>query len=321
MQDIKWTFRRWRLHGLLVSALALGACSTTPDQRADRDGGPSKPPFDVMAVPDAVPKVEPRSRYGNPASYVVFGQRYHVMPASDGYVERGIASWYGDKFHGKRTSSGDPYDMYGMTAAHKTLPLPTYARVTNLQNGRSIVVKINDRGPFARNRIIDLTYTGAAKLGLLGAGTGLVEVRALDPRRPDPGPTLLMAQNTAPAPRPAPKPAPAAAARQTAPALLDALIPPAHADDMPPAPTARATASPTLYLQIGAFASRDNAEQLRHKLSTTARMPGIHISEAVSNQRPIYRVRIGPLASAAEADRVSGELARYGIANPRVVVD
>lgn len=319
MQVNTRTFRNWRLHGLLLAALALSACSTAPVQRAGRDGGPSRPPIDVMAIPDAVPKVEPRSRYGNPANYVVFGQRYHVMPTSDGYVERGVASWYGDKFHGKRTSSGDPYDMYGMTAAHKTLPLPTYARVTNLQNGRSIVVKINDRGPFVDNRIIDLTYTGAAKLGLLGAGTGLVEVRALDPRRPDPGPTLLMAKN-APATPPAPKSAPVAATRQTAPALLDALIPPANADDTPPAPSARATASPALYLQIGAFASRDNAEQLRDKLSA-ARMPGIHISEAVSNQRPIYRVRIGPLASVAEADRMTGELARYGIANPRVVVD
>lgn len=313
--------RNWRLHGLLLAALALSACSTIPDQRAGQDGGPARPPLDIMSIPDAVPKVEPRSRYGNPANYVVYGTRYHVMPTSTGYVERGIASWYGDKFHGKRTSSGDPYDMYGMTAAHKTLPLPTYARVTNLRNGRSIVVKINDRGPFVANRIIDLSYVGAAKLGLLGTGTGLVEVRALDPRRPDPGPTLIEArQSPTGFPAPAtPRPAAAATSKPKS-SIVDSLISPAYADDAPPAAKSPGSATPTLYLQIGAFANRDNAEQLRSKLGA-ARFPGIHVSEAVSNQRPIYRVRIGPLASAAEADRMTGELARYGIANPRVVVD
>lgn len=292
-------------------ALALGACSTVPDQRGSV---PGSAPRDIMAIPDAVPKVEPRSRYGNPANYVVFGKRYQVMPTSNGYVERGIASWYGPDFHGKRTSSGDPYDMYGMTAAHKTLPLPTYARVTNLSNGRSIVVRINDRGPFVTNRIIDLSYTGAAKLGLLGHGTGMVEVRALDPRRPDPGPTLIEVRNT-PATLPSrPAPPSTSVAAKPAPTLLDRIIPPAHADDTPP------THTPTLYLQIGAFASRDNAEQLRSKLSA-AHVPGIHISETLSNQRPLYRVRVGPLASAAEADRMASELVRHGITNPRVAID
>ena len=312
-------FGDWQLHGLLVAAVTLGACTSAPPQRADRDSGPSRPPFDVMAVPDAVPKVEPRSRYGNPPSYVVFGKRYHVMPTSDGYVERGIASWYGEKFHGLRTSSGDAYDMYGMTAAHKTLPLPTYARVTNLRNGRSIVVKINDRGPFAHDRIIDLTYTGAAKLGLIGAGTGLVEVRALDPRRADPGPTLIEVKRNAPEPPPTASTRVASAA--PAARILDTLIAPAHADELPAAARSGAGATaPTLYLQIGAFVNRDNAEQLRSKLSAVS-FPDIHISESLSNQRPIYRVRIGPLASVADADRMAGELARHGITNPRVVID
>ncbi|MBI5040323.1 MAG: septal ring lytic transglycosylase RlpA family protein [Gammaproteobacteria bacterium] len=324
MRIIVRTWWYWRVHGLVVMALALGACSTVPNQRS----GPGAVPRDIMAIPDAVPKVEPRSRYGNPATYVVFGRRYHVLPTSNGYVERGVASWYGPDFHGERTSSGDTYDMYGMTAAHKSLPLPTYARVTNLRNGRSIVVRINDRGPFVDNRIIDLSYTGAAKLGLIGSGTGLVEVRALDPRRPDldPGPTLLMAQNTLPS---KPAQAKSAAAAKPAPKLpkqiIDKLISPAYADDTPPSGNAPGAnppgpATPTLYLQIGAFSNRDNAEQLRSKLSA-AHMPGIHISESVSNQRPIYRVRIGPLASVAEADRMASELGRYGIANPHVVID
>lgn len=314
--------RCWRVHGLLAMSLALGACGTVPTGRLSRDGTTDAVPRDIMAIPDAMPKVEPRSRYGNPATYVVFGRRYHVMPTSNGYVERGVASWYGPDFHGERTSSGDTYDMYGMTAAHKSLPLPTYARVTNLRNGRSIVVRINDRGPFVDNRIIDLSYTGAAKLGLIGTGTGLVEVRALDPRRPDPGPTLRMAENTLPSKpaQPVSRPAPTPPTAKPAPKLIDSLITPAHADDTLPAGNSPAAATPTLYLQIGAFSNRGNAEQLRSKLSA-AHVSDIHISESVSNQRPIYRVRIGPLASVAEADRMAATLGRYGIANPRVVVD
>jgi rare lipoprotein A len=142
-------------------------------------------PVDLDAIPDAVPRAEPRSAHGNPPFYDVFGQRYFVLPAATGYLERGVASWYGPTFHGGNTSSGEQYDMYGMTAAHKTLPLPTYARVTNLRNGKSIVVRVNDRGPFVANRLIDLSYTAAAKLDMLREGTTLVEVRALTPGVPD----------------------------------------------------------------------------------------------------------------------------------------
>ena len=140
-----------------------------------------KPP-DVDAVPDAVPKDEPRSKRGNPPFYTVLGKRYVVLPSAEGYVERGVASWYGPTFHGVSTSMGESYDMYGMTAAHKTLPLPAYARVTNLRNGKSVVVRINDRGPFVANRIIDLSYTAAAKLDMLREGTTLVEVRVVTAR-------------------------------------------------------------------------------------------------------------------------------------------
>jgi rare lipoprotein A len=142
-------------------------------------------PLSIDAIPDAVPRAEPRSAHGNPPFYDVYGQRYFVLPAATGYLERGVASWYGPTFHGGNTSSGEQYDMYGMTAAHKTLPLPTYARVTNLRNGKSIVVRINDRGPFVANRLIDLSYTAAAKLDMLREGTTLVEVRSLTPGVPD----------------------------------------------------------------------------------------------------------------------------------------
>lgn len=161
---------------LLVMLLA--GCGSTPD------GGPPPGTLDPADIEDAVPRVEPRSRYGNPSSYTVFGETYHVLESARGYVERGIASWYGEKFHGRRTSSGEPYDMYAMTAAHKTLPLPSYVRVTNLQNGRSAIVRVNDRGPFKDNRLIDLSYAAAVKLGILGAGTAPVEVAAIDPARP-----------------------------------------------------------------------------------------------------------------------------------------
>ena len=179
---------------LLAAATVLSACGGSPTV----DGGPSGS-VDVASIPDAQPKVEPRSRYGNPSSYTVYGTRYHTLKTSDGYSERGIASWYGTKFHGRRTSSGDSYDMYAMSAAHKTLPLPTYVRVTNLENRRSVVLRVNDRGPFQANRIIDLSYTAASKLGILAKGTGYVEVVALDPRSPE----SVMVKNPAATPRPA----------------------------------------------------------------------------------------------------------------------
>ena len=169
---------------ILISCFVLYACSSITIM--EKDGAPARP-ADVSSVKDAVPKTEPRSKYGNPDSYEVFGKRYYVLNDSHGYIERGIASWYGTKFHGRRTSSGETYDMYAMTAAHKTLPLPTYAEVINLENNKHVIVKVNDRGPFHENRIIDLSYSAAAKLGILAKGTGIVEVRAIDPVNYSPG--------------------------------------------------------------------------------------------------------------------------------------
>ena len=176
-----------------VLCVLLAACSTltrrAPAQRAPLPApAPAPvppPPAGVESIPDAVPRAEPRSAHGNPPFYDVLGRRYFVLGAADGYLERGVASWYGPTFHGGNTSSGELYDMYAMSAAHKTLPLPTYARVTNLRNGRSVVVRINDRGPFVANRLIDLSYTAATKLDMIREGTTLVEVRALTPGTPD----------------------------------------------------------------------------------------------------------------------------------------
>jgi rare lipoprotein A len=201
---------------LMVCMVLLGACSTSPPPRSEPQVTPvpapgperstaPRPPANLDAIPDAVPRVEPRSTRGNPLSYEVFGKRYVILPTADGYVERGVASWYGPDFHTRSTSSGEPYDMYAMTAAHKTLPIPAYARVTNLSNGRSVVVRINDRGPFVDNRIIDLSYTAAHKLGMTQAGTAFVEVQVITP-----GSTAEAARGIAP------------------PALPDPLTPPRH---------------------------------------------------------------------------------------------
>jgi rare lipoprotein A len=175
-----------------TTALLLTACGSTPRRPGapppatvpapgPERATPPPPPANLDAIPDAVPRIEPRSNRGNPVSYEVFGQRYYIAATAEGYKERGVASWYGPDFHTRATSSGEPYDMYAMTAAHKTLPIPAYARVTNLGNGRSVVVRINDRGPFVGNRIIDLSYTAAHKLGMTQAGTAFVEVEVITP--------------------------------------------------------------------------------------------------------------------------------------------
>lgn len=270
---------------LLGILLLLAGCGSL----GGRDGGPSRS-ADLSHVPDAVPRAEPRSRYGNPASYEVNGRRYTVRHSAEGYVERGIASWYGTKFHGRRTSSGETYDMHALTAAHTTLPLPTYVRVTNLNNGRSTVVRVNDRGPFHDNRIIDLSYAAASKLGIVETGTGLVEVRALTPGQPAPPPTTL-AQGTA---------------AVTSGAVLGG----------------PATAHPVgLYLQVGAFVSRSNAEQLRSRLSGEP-LPPVRVQEgADAGNTPIYRVRIGPISSVDEADRLAARLGSLGVGTPHVVID
>jgi rare lipoprotein A len=263
--------------GALLLALA-SACTTSPGPQIvpappqpERDGPPPQP-IDLASIADAVPRAEPRSRYGNPPNYAQDGQVYHVMVSSSGYVARGVASWYGTKFHGRRTSSGEPYDMYAMTAAHTTLPLPTYVQVTNLQNGRTAVVKVNDRGPFVKNRLIDLSYAAAARLGILEHGTGLVEVRALDPDT----------ANSA----------------------------------APPAPHGA-----SLYLQVGAFTDPQNAERLQARLKETA-LAGVQVTAGHNSVHlPVYRVRIGPIVSIEEADRMADRLAELGIRDPHIVVD
>jgi peptidoglycan lytic transglycosylase len=269
----------FRIGYLVVLLLSLEGCGTMTAMRDNfrQDSGPLQP-VDIASIPDAIPKVEPLSKYGNPTSYVVDGERYYVMASSSGYVKRGIASWYGTKFHGQRTSSGEPYDMYAMTAAHKTLPLPTYAEVTNLLNGRTVIVKINDRGPFKDNREIDLSYAAAAKLGITETGTGIIELKAINPatyhQHPVSGEYM------------------------------------ASVDDHPP----------SLFLQIGAFAERLNAERLISRLSSDA-PAGVHFSIDRDVKTLLYRVRVGPISNVDEADRMSADLALLGISDSHIVVN
>ena len=164
---------------LLMLSIGLASCSIFSREQKD---GPPKHHVNINKIPNAKPKVEPRSRYGNPPSYVVHGKRYYVLKSAKNYNKIGYASWYGTKFHNHLTSSREPYSMFAMTGASRDLPLPTYVRVTNLKNGRWIIVKVNDRGPFKQDRIIDLTYVGAKKLGFVNNGTALVQVTAINPR-------------------------------------------------------------------------------------------------------------------------------------------
>lgn len=293
-------FNRRCQAALLAVPLFIGGCGNLPTGGSGffsrQDSAPAGH-VDISKIPDAIPRAEPHSRYGNPDSYVVFGKRYHVKRSSVGHVERGIASWYGTKFHGRRTSSGEPYNMYAMTAAHKSLPLPTYAEVTNLENGRKITVKINDRGPFKDNRIIDLSYVAAKKLGIAGAGTGLVEVRAINPATPRRTPAA---------------PTTTAAAVGAAPSNQDDKL-----------RRVGATQDVGIYLQVGAFGDRYNAENLRARIRDIDTVPlaKINVTQGVKADISIFRVRIGPIDNVPEADQVIKRLAALGIKDPHIIID
>ena len=247
-------------------------------------------------IPDAIPRVEPRSRSGNPESYEVRGKRYFTQKTSAGHVERGLASWYGRAFHGRKTSSGERYDMYAMTAAHPTLPIPSYARVTNSENGKSVVVRINDRGPFHDNRIIDLSYTAAYKLDVL-KGVTPVTVEAV---LPETAPTSFAAQAAEDVVEPTTQPVTLAAAPAPE-------VKPQPAEPTVPVPAMEA-AKPTVsyYLQLGAFSSQARANDLLDKI--TARLsrdfPGV-LRIAIDG---LYKVQAGPFATPEEADRAAALL-------------
>jgi rare lipoprotein A len=316
-----------------VMVLSLGGCFSAPRESAPpphagvpphaASPAPTSPPL-PQTVPDAIPRFEPRSIYGNPPFYEVFGKRYYVMASSVDYVERGVASWYGPGFHQIRTSMGEPYDMYGMTAAHKTLPLPAYVRVTNLENGRSIVVRVNDRGPFVGNRIIDLSYTAAAKLDMLRNGTAMVEVRALQPVDPA-GDTNVVAAARRASGVGASGPAAASSASLADTPLANAPTTGVAAGGTPATPLiapAPVTSAPvrTLFVQAGAFANPENAQRLAEKLRGGG-YGKVFVRDDLIGGRKLYRVRIGPVPDVPDFDRIVAALEQAGVRDAHLALD
>ena len=293
------------------------------------DRGPSNAP-DLSLRSEPVPKVEPRARYGNRSPYTVLGRSYHVMKSAQGYVQRGVASWYGEKFHGRATSSLEPYDMYAFSAAHKTLPLPTYARVTNLRNGRSVVVRVNDRGPFHEDRLIDLSYAAAVKLGMHDHGVAKVEVRALTP-----GEALVDAPM-----RPERRPASAIRRRSQAPVTTSSVAASTRAET--PSSVARAEQPSSVqrpeqpsssrqgeavaetfrqtWIQVASFQSRDNAQRLVQRLEAED-LTDIEILDAQVRGSRVFRVRLGPVDGRALAERLAARVRSLGLGHPTLVAE
>src|SRR5574340_129436 len=305
---------------LALATLMLAACGSAPQRKVETrstpapvedhaagapassqgggylagDGPGADAPANFDAIPDAVPRSEPLHRYAN-RPYTALGKTYTPLAAAGNYKERGIASWYGKKFHGQRTSSGEVYDMYGMTAAHPTLPIPSYARVTNTANKKSVVVRINDRGPFLHERVMDLSYTAAHKLGYINNGSAEVEIESLAPdaslntlAKPDAVETKPLAKAEAPA-----SPAPAV--------------------------STAAAAGGNVYLQLGAFKSPEAAEsfmaQMRAKLGDAGKQLSVFVKDGLN------RVHLGPYANQdaarSSADSLQGKLGFKPLVNLR----
>ncbi|MBE0612468.1 MAG: septal ring lytic transglycosylase RlpA family protein [Burkholderiales bacterium] len=335
---------------MLAAGLILGGCGSTPKRGAIvRDAGVAAPksasngaaprtgrgggyyqddgpgdsqPANLDQIADAEPRLEPLARAAN-NPYTVFGQQYVPRKTLAPYRQRGIGSWYGRKFHGQRTSSGEPYDMYAMTAAHTTLPIPSYARVTNLANDRSVIVRVNDRGPFLAGRLIDLSYAAAYKLGYVGAGSASVEVELITP---DEIPLIVAQQKKAlqtaspvqPAPSPQDTPQAPAETRPVAPVLAAAASP------TPPEPAEPAQAMPVdtgaggVYLQLGAFSGRDNAENFRVRVYQ--QLVWLNDAIRIFARDGMYRLDLGPYRDREEAAGMAGKIREALQLKPLIVV-
>ena len=324
---------------LIATTLLLAACGTVPQRKAEApkappaakagggylkgDGPGADAPANIDAIPDAVPKSEPLHRYAN-RPYVALGKTYIPLTMTGTFKQRGIASWYGKKFNGERTSSGEIYDMYAMTAAHPTLPIPSYARITNTSNKKTVIVRINDRGPFIEDRIIDLSYTAAYKLGIVSSGSAEVEVESISPNSIINTITVSNVQSKPLDRSPAAAVAapPAAAAVIVAPAadpaasavaaipVADSAVPAApvtsspDAGATPPALPAVAAASPGssdtgVYLQLGAFKTQEAAQAYLEKMR--GKLGGLGKQLKLTSKDGLVRVHIGPYASQSEA--------------------
>lgn len=286
-----------RISVVTTLCLVLSACAGNVITRDSKDGGPSRS-VDMSHVPDAVPRVELRTRAGNKSPYTVLGKTYQLLPDSKGYREKGGASWYGTKFHGRRTSNGEVYDMYAMTAAHKTLPIPAYVKVTNLENGKVVVVRVNDRGPFHEGRIIDLSYAAASKLGFAQQGTAQVLVEAVGPG--DQVPSSYGASQSS-----------------SSTSVISSQI----VTDVSPISTSVTESyelPPNTYLQAGAFSSIQGAETIKQRINQLTDTP-VLIVEA--SKDALYKVRVGPIRDNLQMMRLRELLASNQLPTPHVVYD
>ena len=325
-----------------VSLLAtLSACSVIPERQVTQDK------VDISTIPDAVPKMEPLSKSGNPESYVQSGKRYWIIPNPYNYKETGLASWYGTKFQGKQTSSGETYNMYKMTAAHKTLPLPTYVRVTSLTNNKTVIVKVNDRGPFKDERIIDLSYAAAKKLGISDSGTDQVEVKVIDPMQftaegankkgnaettgltqsaPLPVESIPATEGQPPAQTEQAEPtsgntasgsaatsgtATAQGSSNTGMQEMAATEAQTAAESSAPNTTPNG-ASVKIFVQVGAFGNAENAARLQSELSEI-QSNNVIVDSSGGPQGILHRVQIGPFNSEEEARKLEAPLKNHGI--------
>jgi rare lipoprotein A len=294
----------------VLAASVLAACASNGPVAT-----PSVPGAASVEPPPKGGSPEPqRSDRGNPPFYDVLGKRYRVLESSDGYHARGVASWYGRDFHGLATSSGEPYNMHAMTAAHTTLPIPTWVEVTNLANNKRVVVKVNDRGPFVDNRLIDLSYAAAVQLDMIRTGTARVEVRAL---RGPPGAVPATATASAAAVGGAQPGAPSASPAPPPGGQIDTPRDPVLA---PPVavPSGSAGAAEQLYVQVGAFADAANAERLVARLKVNG-FTDAFVATDSGERRALHRVRVGPLRDAQEFDAVRARLRSLGLGESQLV--
>jgi rare lipoprotein A len=260
----------------LLVVLLLHGCGSSSSDSSSSGGygygdGPPPKDIDVSNLPDAVPKVEPIRKAGNTSPYTVLGKTYRVLPSSVGYRERGIASWYGNKFHGRKTSNGETYSMYSMTAAHKSLPIPSYVKVTNLDNGRAVIVRVNDRGPFHGARIIDLSYAAAKKLDYSGKGTANVEVVAINPQD--------YQRNSVEQPH----------LQDTPPETEQVEIPEKRSS------MAASQLPSHAFLQVGAFSSETAANSLSARVQGLSSYPVV--IRRLSEPKPLFKVLVGPVSN------------------------
>lgn len=278
---------------LFMSFLMLHGCGGNGGSYGYGDGPPPRD-IDVSQIPNAVPKVEPILKAGNKSPYTVLGKTYQVLPSSTGYRERGIASWYGNKFHGRNTSNGEVYDMFAMTAAHKSLPIPCYVKVTNLDNGRAVIVRVNDRGPFHGDRIIDLSYAAAKKLDYSTSGTAHVEVAIINPENYQPNavqqPSIEFSKQSS---------------LQTPSVTIAAASQPYHLPD-------------NTFLQVGAFTSELAAKDLSERVQELSSYP-VKVHQSASN--PLFKVLIGPVVDRLKLIDLRQSLEQLGHLSPFVVYE